>query len=118
MWCLKKSEYKKEINRILGDKDTYIKLPGNPTFKLKRKIGDWLKKGIKKDILDKKEAKYLNLRAPKIPVMYQLPKMHKSKETPPGRPIISGINSLYSRIGEYLDTFFQPLAAKGTVKLF
>lgn len=39
--------------------------------------------------------------------------MHKNKTTPPGRPFISGINSLYSRIGEYLDTFFQSLASKG-----
>lgn len=44
--------------------------------------------------------------------MYQLPKMHKNKITPPGRPIISGVNSLYSCIGEYLDTFFQLMAAK------
>lgn len=39
--------------------------------------------------------------------------MHKDKENPPGRPILSGIDSLYSRLGEYLDTYFQPLATKG-----
>lgn len=101
------------MNKILGDRDTYVKLLGNPTPKLKKKLEEWLKKGTKKGILDKKEAKYLNLRAPKIPLMYQLLKIHKNKTTPPGRPIISGIHSLCSRTGEYLDTFFQPLAAKG-----
>lgn len=45
--------------------------------------------------------------------IYQISKVHKNREWPPGRPIISGINSLYARVGEYLDLFLQPLAANG-----
>lgn len=44
-----------------------------------------------------------------MPVIYQLPKTHKNSETPPGRPIISGINSLTSRLGAYIDCFLQPI---------
>lgn len=44
-------------------------MPGNPTLKNKNKLGEWLKKGMKKGILDKKEAKYLDIRVPKIPVL-------------------------------------------------
>lgn len=37
-------------------------------------------------------------------------KGNKGKEKPPGRPILIGINSLFSHLGEYLDTY---LATKG-----
>lgn len=38
------------------------------------------------------------LHTPKIPVLFIVPKIHKNKEKPPCRPIISGIGSLYSRL--------------------
>lgn len=47
---------------------------------------------------------------PRVPVIYQLPKIHKNPSKPPRRPIVSGVDSLFARIGEYLDSFFQPLA--------
>lgn len=71
-----------------------------------------MKKAHKKGILDKKEYRYLIPEAPKLPVIYQLPKIHKDTENPPGRPIISGIDSLFSQIGEYLDVYLQPLVKK------
>lgn len=63
--------------------------------------------------MDKKEARYLNVKAPHKPVIYQIPKIHKIRHKPPGRPIISDINLLNVRVGEYLDLFLQPLAANG-----
>lgn len=59
--------------------------------------------------IKKKEARYLVPDAPRLPVIYQLPKIHKNSECPPGRPIISAINSILSRIGEYVDFFLQPI---------
>ncbi|XP_040183666.1 uncharacterized protein LOC120916795 [Rana temporaria] len=35
-------------------------------------------------------------------------KIHKSKDQPPGRPIVNGIESLTSRMGQYIDFFIQP----------
>lgn len=46
---------------------------------------------------------------PRVPVMYYLPKIHKNLLKPPGRPIISGIDSVTARIGRYVDDFLQPL---------
>lgn len=46
-------------------------------------------------------------------MIYYVPKIHENQEKPPGRPIISGIDSLFSRLGEYLDTFLQPLVPEG-----
>lgn len=47
--------------------------------------------------------------APQVPVMYYLPKVHKDPLKPPGRPIISGIGSITSRAGRYIDNYLQPL---------
>ena len=51
--------------------------------------------GLSQRILNQKEAGYLMIHAPKVPVMYILPKIHKNRECPSGRPIISGIESLF-----------------------
>ena len=39
---------------------------------------------------------------------YMLPKIHKGKLPPPGRPIISAIGSPTEKISEFLDFFLQP----------
>lgn len=41
--------------------------------------------------------------------MYYLPKVHKNATQPPGRPIVSGIDSVTSRVGRYIDFHLQPL---------
>lgn len=47
--------------------------------------------------------------APRIPTIYYLPKVHKSLTKPPGRLIVSGIDSVTSPIGKYVDFFLQPM---------
>lgn len=47
--------------------------------------------------------------APRLPVVYILPKVHKTLVNPPGRPIISGIDSVTSRVGKHIDHYLQPL---------
>lgn len=67
------------------------------------------KRGKEKGILTKKEARYLTA---KTPVIYYVLKIHKNQENPLGRPIINGIDSLFSRL-EYLDRYLQPLVSEG-----
>lgn len=62
-----------------------------------------------KNILTKKEAKYLVPETCRIPIIYTVPKIHKNQTQPPGRPIINGIQSINARIGQYVDKFLQPL---------
>lgn len=104
------------MHRQLANTTTYKPLQSNPTKKLKTGLIDWVKKGLNKKILDKKEAKYLIPHTPKISVMYIVPKVHKSKDNPPGRPIIR-IDSQFSRVGEYLDIYLQPLVMQGNAYL-
>lgn len=63
--------------------------------------------------MNKKEARYLVPEAAKTLVIYYVPKIHKNQEKPPGRPIASRIDSLFSRLGEYLDQYLQPLVPEG-----
>lgn len=73
-------------------------------------------------ILTEKEYNYFYKtdRDIKQRVFYTLPKIHKDKTkwldefTPPGRPIVSGIDSEFHRISEYLDYYIQPLSKQST----
>lgn len=50
--------------------------------------------------------------APRKPVIYFLQKVHKDPINPPGRPIISGLDSVTSQIGKYIDGFLQSLVSQ------
>ena len=90
MVILDKEAYLQEMYRLLGDNTTYIILPGDPTSKYKKALTALIKEGSALNILNKKEAEYLVPLAPRIPVIYYLPKVHKDVVNPPGRPIVSG----------------------------
>lgn len=85
---LTKDNYNKEIQRLLDDTAIYQKLTHDPTFGLKHELICWFKKGLDGRLLVKKKADYLVTRAPRIPVFYIVPKIHKCKDNPPGRPIV------------------------------
>lgn len=106
---LDKSDYHGEMTRILSDTETYCRLSKNPTSEYKKILVDLVDSGFQLGILDKKEKNYLVPVVPRIPIIYYLPKVHKNVTHPPGRPIISGINSVTSRIGKYIDFFLQPI---------
>lgn len=89
----------------LQDEDTYVKLFGNPTSKYRKELELLVNLEIKKDILSKKESRYLIPESCKIPVIYTIPKIHKNQEHPPGRPIVNGIDLLRLRMGQYIDYF-------------
>lgn len=81
-------------------------------LKYKVKLKRLVKKAQEEGIVTKKEVRYLMPDAPKVPVIYQLPTVHKNPSNPPGRPIVSGVDSLFASTGEYLDWFLQPLVQK------
>lgn len=68
-------------------------------------------------ILSAKKAEYLVSNFTKTPAIYYTPKIHKRLDKPPGRPIISGINSIFSWQGEYLDKYRKPLVQQGKLYL-
>lgn len=114
---LDKADYMGEMYKILSDQDTYREIPNNPTSKFKRELTNLITKGFDSLILNHNEKSFLIPLAPRIPIIYYLPKIHKEPLHPPGRPIISGIGSITSRIGKYIDFFLQALV-KNTPSYF
>lgn len=54
------------------------------------------------------EVRYLIPEAPITHVIYQVPKIHENQEVPPpGKPIVSGVHSLFTHLGKCLDVFLQ-----------
>lgn len=80
---LRKEDYDLELNQLVGDIQTYKKLSGNPIEKVKVKLTKLVKKVKHRLILTKKEARYLVPETPRLPVINQLPKIHKNRECPP-----------------------------------
>lgn len=74
-----------------------------------------MKEGYRKGVINEKERDFLIPLAPKTPIIYYIPKVHKNPIKPPGRPIVSGIDSLTSRVGKYVDHFLQPAVTKTQV---
>lgn len=106
---MSKEYYNTELAGQLSNTNTYIKLKGNPTKEYKRELQELVSKGNMKNILTKKEEKYLIPETCRVPIIYIVPKIHKNPLYPLGRPIINGIQSINARLGEYVDSFMQPL---------
>uniref|UniRef100_A0A8C5WAS4 Reverse transcriptase domain-containing protein n=1 Tax=Leptobrachium leishanense TaxID=445787 RepID=A0A8C5WAS4_9ANUR len=114
---LDREQYHQEAMRLLSDQSTYQILNTDPTNSIKELFSEFLQKGKDKGILNDREFKYLKVDHPRIPVFYHLPKLHKNNINPPGRPIVSGINSVSCKISEYIDHLLQPLVVKTSAYL-
>uniref|UniRef100_A0A8C5LU34 Reverse transcriptase domain-containing protein n=1 Tax=Leptobrachium leishanense TaxID=445787 RepID=A0A8C5LU34_9ANUR len=101
--------YLKEAYRLLRDENTYKILKQDPTAIFKEELKVLLEKGKDLKILNSKEFDFLFSEFSKIALFYFLPKVHKHLNAPPGRPIISGIDSLTNHLSSYIDHFLQPL---------
>lgn len=104
---LNKDNYNTEIQRLLDDMATYQKRTYDPTLSLKYELTCWANNGLDEGLFTQK--KIWSHLFPRVPVLYIIPEIRKSKDNPPGQPIVSGIGSLYSRVGEYLYIYFKPL---------
>lgn len=101
--------YLQEMVRLLSDSDTYTPLAMDPTLTLKKELKKLVEKGFHMGILNKKENKHLVPLASRLPTMFSLPKIHNNMVNPAGRPIISGIDYITSRVSNYVDYYLQSL---------
>lgn len=60
--------------------------------------------------ISKQEHDFLICEHPRTPTLSMLPKIHKSLDKPPGRPIISANGSLTEPVSQFIDCFIKPLA--------
>ncbi|XP_043926874.1 otolin-1 [Protopterus annectens] len=62
--------------------------------------------------IDRELYDYLLIKFPKIPLIKDLPKIHKSTIPPPQRPIVSGAGWVTEHISHYLESVLGPLARR------
>ncbi|XP_077137236.1 uncharacterized protein LOC143798719 [Ranitomeya variabilis] len=105
-----KLKYIAEIDGQLKDEKVYQKLNGDPKFNIMGEIKNCLQEALNKYIIDQDLMDYLYVEFSRTPVLYTTPKIHKSLIDPPGRPIVSGVDSVFSRIGTFLDKVLNPIA--------
>ncbi|CAJ0965914.1 unnamed protein product [Ranitomeya imitator] len=104
-----KIKYLAEIDGQLRDEKVYQKLDSDPKFKIMGEIKNCLQ-ALDNKIIDQEFMDYLSIEFPRTPVLYTTPKIHKSLMDPPGRPIVSGVDSVFSRIGIFLDKILNRIA--------
>lgn len=61
-----------------------------------------------KGIIDSNTWKFLSVTQPRTPTFYSLPKLHKSLDHPPGRPIVSGRQCLTESASALVDKYLAP----------
>ena len=113
---INRSDYVHEVNRQLNSVH-YENLDQDITKETKQLVVAQLKSMWLNKEIDETTFKYLNPNNHKIrtPVIYVLPKVHK---TPPintkfiGRPIISGNGSPTEQISEFVDYFLLPIVKR------
>lgn len=89
---LKKQDYLEEMKNVLSDENTYKILIKDPNNQYKRLLNNLIQEGFRKGLISEKEKDFLIPLAPRIPIIYYLPKVHKNFQKPPGRPIIAGLS--------------------------
>uniref|UniRef100_A0A673N3A4 Uncharacterized protein n=1 Tax=Sinocyclocheilus rhinocerous TaxID=307959 RepID=A0A673N3A4_9TELE len=102
-------KYISKIKTMLSDSSCYKKLIFNPTIKYKSQIDRMLNRGVEEKWITEQKSKWLTHHHPVVPVLYALPKIHKSIVDPPYRPIVSGIGSLTEKLSIFIDYYLQPL---------
>ncbi|XP_063819095.1 oocyte zinc finger protein XlCOF7.1-like [Pseudophryne corroboree] len=93
---------KQYTSQVTFRKDRY------PSYEFQESMQTLLHKANNSGSICREELDYLNTKQPIIPVFYQLPKVHKDRNHPPGRPIIGGVDSLTANVSHFVDIKLQP----------
>lgn len=77
-------------------------------------INDKSQWAFEADLISKKELDYLRVIDFNKPTFYIIPKIHKNKESPLGRPIVSAIRGPLERVGKYIDSLIKDIVKSPT----
>lgn len=102
-------QYDKGIKNQLMNRDFYVPLRSNPTERIKLEIDATITLALDSGWITEKEKEFLITKHPVCPVLYGLPKIHKSLVDPPLRPIVSGNGSLTEPLSQFVDFFIKKL---------
>ena len=102
-------DYVFEAHRQLNNTKFYRRIDIKNTKDIDTEINKTVRSLWEQDEIDLNCYSYLTPESTKPGRFYMLPKIHKNKLPPPGRPIVSASGSPTERISEFLDHFLQPL---------
>jgi hypothetical protein len=103
---LDKQEYEEKLVRVT-ETETFMKLKKDPTEAEARKVTKLLTECEKRGEISREERLRLTVKAPRCPVLFGLPKLHK--EGVPLRPIVSFIDSPTYLLAKELARILRPL---------
>lgn len=105
-------DYVSESTRILNDVEYYERISYDPFKEIEIKSNELLNEAREKKVIGQEELKFIKIHNHTQPHFYHFPKIYKSIKNPPGRPIISGINSITCNMSHYLDLYLQEYVRK------
>ena len=105
---LNREDYTTEGERQLTDKKFYHKPTSDLTEFHSRKIEHLIDNLHKEGEITKSLAGKLHTTDPTTPELYLLPKIHKNKNPPPGRPVVSANGCPTEKISAFTDLFLKP----------
>lgn len=73
-----------------------------------KELLSYLEDAKKRGWISQSQFDFLYCQNPIRPVIYTLPKIHKSLSDPPGRPIVAQTDSLWSPLSKFVDFFIKP----------
>ena len=104
-----KEAYTQEALRQLMNTSYYAPLSTNPMSQVRDDLKNILDRALEQNWINANEYKFLLPSDPKIGIFYLLPKIHKDPLSPPGRPIISGVDTITEPTSKYIDFHIKPL---------
>jgi hypothetical protein len=108
MCVLNREDYLKEGYRQLSDSEAYQKVEGDLTNKHMKEVQVLVEEAYQNGEIHETVKEYLTDSVCKTPNLYLLPKIHKGKKPPPGRPVVSGNNGPTEKISQFVDHFLNP----------
>ena len=102
-------DYIAEANRQLSDPTYYKKVDENLTESHKLLVDKVVEDMYEQQEISKKCYLYLLDGGLRTPLFYMLPKIHKNKIPPPGRPILSANDCPTEKISALVDHFLRPI---------
>lgn len=100
--------YERMCLNIIDNRQWYWPISKTLVDNFTREYYNLIFKAYQLGIIDLSTWNYLNVKYPKKPTFYSLPKVHKSLKHPPGRPIVSGCQSLTENASALVDKYLNP----------
>ncbi|XP_070208302.1 uncharacterized protein [Littorina saxatilis] len=103
--------YETEALRQLNNPAHYTRLDVDPTPSIAKTSNDFVEQLQARALIDENCYRWalLDPETTRTSVFYHLPKVHKDRQNPPGRPIISGCGGPTEKMSKLVDHWLQPL---------